>query len=197
MELENNWWVKDGYFIDWFLTVGYPEFGDYDSRRGYGARQRTPTEVINLLLKRILQLKNTHIDETHHHSIKMLHSTALDITDFNVENIWYIDDEKLNFMDGLDFYWGIMTREESENLLQEKSCGSFLIRKSDLNNLLRVVIKGFDGVVSHVPLKKEDNVYRLGRPELKRISFPTLMDALSALELYPSFGIKSGKHHEI
>jgi small GTP-binding protein len=47
--------VKDGYFIDWFLTVGHPEFGDYDSRRGYGARQRTPTEVINLLLKRIFQ----------------------------------------------------------------------------------------------------------------------------------------------
>eukprot|EP01036_Dinobryon_divergens_P049635 gene49635-66488_t len=46
-------YAKKAHFLDWFLTVGHPQYGDYDSRRGSGARQRTPVDVLSLLLKKI------------------------------------------------------------------------------------------------------------------------------------------------
>ena len=44
--------VRGFRITDWYYTVGDPTFGDYDSTRGFGYRQRSPIDITITVLKR-------------------------------------------------------------------------------------------------------------------------------------------------
>lgn len=205
-------YVEKAGISDWFLTVGNPLYGDYASQRGSGAHQRTPADAMQTLLKRILHYESMFSQQKQQRSLiddlnPLLPPLRIECTD-ETELVLSLSDlctlpsgrstaeneresnETLSTDTGWQHFAGVMSRVDAETLLEGRNTGSFLVRQSDQSDGYRVTIKNHVGDIVHVPVKVEDNFLRVGRLELRETRYQTLADALAALELYPTFGLR-------
>jgi hypothetical protein len=62
-----------------------------------------------------------------------------------------------------NWYAGVMTREAADQLLRSQPVGAFFVRRSETNFQLRICFIAPDSVIHHVPIKKIEGRWRIGR----------------------------------
>ena len=87
----------------------------------------------------------------------------------------------------MKYFVGKLSRTQADNLLATKEKGSFLIRQSDINFQLRIVINY--PPVTHILIGHTNLTYFLDHCDLRDIEFQKLDDIIIALKLNKRLGI--------
>lgn len=186
-------WNALGGKFDWCWTVGHPRFGDYDSRRGMGTRQQTVVDLVNSVVKDVLtwrteyevgdsvgvmdalwvkpfpdyQWRNEALldDVVQLASLEEVAFEAAIPLDASTPAPAVAPEEPAAEQEHEfnNWYAGVMTREAADELLSAQPVGAFFVRRSETNFQLRICFVAPDSTIHHVPLKKIEGRWRIGR----------------------------------
>lgn len=209
-----NNYVRERLLFDWFWTVGLSNFGDYDHRRGNLTKQATLEETIGQILRHHSQFRTRQLlkDNDLYFNIRhqpLMSSSSIEVHSIALHDLVLCREESNTSLDadiGWKFYAGRITREQSEDILRSKPIHSFLIRSSENNSQLRVVVKRAlvsspsqstpDSIISYanIPIKIDDGIYKVGKTELREVNYTTIGKILVDLELNVALGVQFKKY---
>ena len=153
----------------WFWTVGHERFKDYCPSRGRMENQEPPLDILIRKVRELISQNQKYMRST---------SVVLDAEEtkqtktvdkcrrYRARSDRYLNDEThdKNFSDeGWNFFAGVLSRQQAHEILKDRIPGSFLIRRSDLNYSIRIVVKREDGTYAHIPISSRNGKYIVGQ----------------------------------
>ena len=189
-------------FMDWAFTVGHPDLGDADTTRGTYEKQSTPEEMLRKLFRQKKVINPQFLCGQLWQVVKFVSWSAIDFADLTSTTLeaYLLNQLQLKdhggsgssktakIDDGIKYFAGVMTREKSEELLSTSPKGAFLLRLSEVNGEMRLVVKK-QGVV-HYWIDFSSGQFLLRAQSHRKVQFASLQELFIALELDSALGIE-------
>nr|XP_027202516.1 GATA zinc finger domain-containing protein 14-like [Dermatophagoides pteronyssinus] len=127
-------------------------------------------------------------DDNHHHHPMLRYRSSLQMTRSQLKSMSEYERQKyLDYVSSIErvkncgWYWGPISGEMAEKLLESEPCGSFLVRDSSDEHYIFSLSFKLDEMVRHVRIEQEQGNFSFG--SLKKFRSSTIVDFIeSAME---------------